>query len=63
VRILGKPLGFRGTLFANVGSTVVWVRQFNLALLGKWCWRMLVDREGECGLECWRLVMGWSGAD
>ena len=22
------------------------LREFNLALLGKWCWRMLVDRGG-----------------
>jgi hypothetical protein len=22
------------------------MREFNMALLGKWCWRMLVDREG-----------------
>ncbi|GAU16975.1 hypothetical protein TSUD_37330 [Trifolium subterraneum] len=28
------------------GLGVRQVREFNLALLGKWCWRMLVDKEG-----------------
>lgn len=23
-----------------------WLQEFNLALLGKWCWRLLVDRDG-----------------
>jgi len=22
------------------------LREFNIALLGKWCWRLLVDRDG-----------------
>jgi len=22
------------------------IREFNVVLLGKWCWRMLVDKEG-----------------
>ncbi|KAK2418041.1 hypothetical protein QL285_040272 [Trifolium repens] len=33
------------------------LREFNIALLGKWCWRTLVDRGG-LWLECWRPVMG-----
>ncbi|MCI30191.1 receptor-like kinase, partial [Trifolium medium] len=28
------------------GLRVRQFREFNLALLGKWCWMMLVDREG-----------------
>ncbi|PNX87932.1 non-LTR retroelement reverse transcriptase-like protein [Trifolium pratense] len=38
------------------------LREFNLTLLGKWCWRMLVDRRG-CGLECCQLHMGWMKGD
>ncbi|GAU11399.1 hypothetical protein TSUD_343900 [Trifolium subterraneum] len=42
------------------------LREFNLALLGKWCWRMLVDREGlwfrvlaaRYGIERGRLCVG-----
>jgi len=28
------------------------LREFNIALLGKWCWRLLVDRDG-----LWRRVL------
>jgi hypothetical protein len=43
------------------------LREFNLALLGKWCWRMLVDRGGmwfrvlaaRYGMEWGRLRDGW----
>ncbi|GAU10918.1 hypothetical protein TSUD_426580, partial [Trifolium subterraneum] len=42
------------------------MREFNIALLGKWCWRMLVDREGlwfrvlagRYGIERWHLRDG-----
>jgi hypothetical protein len=28
------------------GLGVRWLRAFNVSLLGKWCWRMLVNKEG-----------------
>jgi len=31
---------------ADGGLIVRRLRGFNLSLLGKWCWRMLVDNEG-----------------
>jgi len=51
------------------GLGIMQLREFNLALLGKWCWRLLVDREGlwyrvlttRYGVEDVRLeVGGWS---
>ncbi|CAJ2670936.1 unnamed protein product [Trifolium pratense] len=70
VRILGKLRGLTGKLFVCVRS--IWglgvrqLKEFNLALLGKWCWRMLVDREGlwfrvlagRYGVERGRLCVG-----
>ncbi|XP_045791342.1 uncharacterized protein LOC123886049 [Trifolium pratense] len=38
-------LSFGGRLEYG-GLGVRQLREFNIALLGKWCWRMLVDREG-----------------
>ncbi|CAJ2652400.1 unnamed protein product [Trifolium pratense] len=38
-------LSFGGRLeYGGLGDRQL--REFNIALLGKWCWRMLVDREG-----------------
>jgi hypothetical protein len=36
------------------------LREFNMALLGKWCWKMLADRGGY-GSGFWRPVMEWRG--
>jgi hypothetical protein len=50
VRITGKFPGSLGALSVYVRKMRVWgvrqLKEFNLALLGKWCWRMLVDRRG-----------------
>jgi len=48
------------------GLEVRQLREFNLSLLGKWCWRLLVDRCGfwyrvlaaRYGEEVWRLEVG-----
>jgi len=48
------------------GLAVRQLREFNLSLLGKWCWRMLIDREGywyrvfvaRYGEEAGRLEVG-----
>ncbi|GAU42662.1 hypothetical protein TSUD_398680 [Trifolium subterraneum] len=37
-------LGFVGVMYGGLG--VRQMRAFNTALLGKWCWRMLVDKSG-----------------
>ena len=38
------------------------LKEFNYALLGKWCWRSLVDREG-CGIRCYLPVMVMRGGE
>ncbi|KEH19162.1 hypothetical protein MTR_8g442450 [Medicago truncatula] len=35
------------------------MREFNMALLGKWCWRMLMDRGG----LCFRVVVARYGVE
>ena len=34
------------------------IKEFNLELLGKWCWRIGIV----CGLGYWRRAMGWREA-
>jgi len=38
------------------GLGVKRLKEFNISLLAKWCWRCLVDRE-VCGLRCCPLDM------
>jgi len=52
VRILGKFRGSTGSLFVLQRRVGV----FDMALVGKWCWRMLVDKEG-CGIKFLKPVM------
>ena len=50
MRITGKFPGLLGALFVYLrrveggGLGVRRLREFNLALLGKWCWRLLEER-------------------
>jgi len=42
----GKYHGWIGTVYAGVRRLVVRrIREFNIDLLAKWCWRFLEDRE------------------
>jgi len=72
VKTIGKFLGLVGNMFVLGkefgGLEVRKMWEFNTALLGKWCWRMLVDRRGlwykvlvtHYGKEAERLVVrGW----
>jgi hypothetical protein len=45
----------------NSGLGVRQLREFNLALLDKWGWGLLVDKGG-CGFECLQPAMVWGGA-
>jgi len=71
VRFSVKLIGLVGKLSVLVRRTGAWVgvrqlREFNLSLLGKWCWRMLVDRgdlwyrvlAARYGEEAGRLAVG-----
>lgn len=46
MRITGKLPGLIGIRFVLLRVKGLGVGAFNLSLLGKWCWRLLVDKEG-----------------
>ncbi|GAU47037.1 hypothetical protein TSUD_239950 [Trifolium subterraneum] len=63
----GLKVNFNKSMLVGVNIPDSWkLREFNLALLGKWCWRMLVERDSlwfrvlaaRYGLERGRLCAG-----
>jgi hypothetical protein len=62
VRNLRKFLGYLEFYLLTKGVWRFGGQAAEGALLGKWCWTMLVDRE-DCGLECWLPGTRWREGD